>query len=381
MFLGILCVANSANCTGCDLGIARGENTRYEMHMSVYPDWRGMQMIGFVAPRRMLLGSLLAAAVMGGGAMSAAAQDTHEMVITNELATSHWTVGVMKDYADKLEANSNGRIKPKIFNAGTLYNDQDALAALGTGAVHMVWPVAVRLETVAPETGVLSLPFALNDEMMARAGAPEAVGRYLSKYLEPVGIEVLGVARTADLFFLTRKAPIEKMDDLSGMKIRATGGRVLLDLLGKFGASSVALPAPEMGPAISQGAIDGALTSAGGWEMVGPDTVPYASLIPGLNMVTYAIIVDQNWMEGLPEDLRTILKDTTAEFVGTNWPDAKRLDQQALDAIIARGGKFSMVSDEAREDFVEAAITINENWKAAHPEAWSEFDQAVAPFR
>lgn len=143
------------------------------------------------------------------------------------------------------------------------------MAALGTGAVHMVWPVAVRLETVAPEAGVLSLPFAIDDEMMAKPGAPEAVAGYLQKYMAPRGIRVMGIARTADLFFLTRYKHLEQMSDLRGMKIRATGGRVLLDLLGSFGANSVALPAPEMGPALSQGAIDGALTSAGGWEMAG----------------------------------------------------------------------------------------------------------------
>lgn len=338
-------------------------------------------MVGLAAAARLSLRGLLAGALLSATAIGAFAQDEFEMVITNELATSHWTTEVMEDFAAQLEEATDGRIKPKLFHAGTLYNDQDALAAIGTGAVHMVWPVAVRLETIAPETGVLSLPFALNDEMMAKDGAPEAVGAYLSKYLEPVGIGVLGVARTADLFFLTRNKPIEEMADLSGMKIRATGGRVLLDLLGNFGASSVALPAPEMGPAISQGAIDGALTSAGGWEMVGTSTVPYASLVPGLNMVTYAILVDQAWMDSLPEDLRAAVEETTAQFVRTNWEEAKRLDQQALDAIIARGGKFSTVDEKARQQFVEAANVINENWKAAHPEAWAEFEQAVAPFR
>ncbi len=335
----------------------------------------------FRAVKASLKGLLAGVAIMSASLAGAQAQDEFEMVITNELATSHWTTDVMEDFAAQLEEATQGRIQPKLFHAGTLYNDQDALAALGTGAVHMVWPVAVRLETVAPETGVLSLPFALNDEMMAKPGAPEAVGTYLSKYLEPVGIGVLGVARTADLFFLTRNEPITQMGDLSGMKIRATGGRVLLDLLGNFGASSVALPAPEMGPAISQGAIDGALTSAGGWEMVGTTTVPYASLVPGLNMVTYAILVDQAWLDGLPEELGAQIRETTARFVSTNWADAKRLDQEALDAIIARGGNFSRVDESAREEFVEAANVINENWKEAHPEAWEEFQQAVAPFK
>lgn len=328
------------------------------------------------------IGAIVAALAFGAShVVPASAQTAIDMVMTNELATSHWTTGVMENYARQIEERTGGRVKPKVFHAGTLYSDQDAIAALGTGAVHMVWPVAVRLETIAPEAGVLTLPFAIDDEMMLKEGAPAAVGEYLSKYLAPRGFGVMGITRTADLFFLTRKAPIEKMADLNGMKIRATGGRVLLDLLGKFGASSISMAAPEMGPALAQGAIDGALTSAGGWEMVGTDTVPYASLVPGLNMVSYAVMVDQAWLDGLPDDIRQVIKDTTAEFVRTSWPEAKRLDQEALNAIVARGGKFSTVGDAERQKFVDAAEAITSAWREKHPQAWEEFQNTLAPFR
>jgi C4-dicarboxylate-binding protein DctP len=126
-----------------------------------------------------------------------------EMIMTDELATSHWSTKIIDDFAKKIQDRTKGRIVPKVFHAGTLYKDQDAVAALGSGSVHMVWPVAVRLETIAPQTGVISLPFAVTDEMMMQDGAPEAVGKFLSQYVEPRGIRVMGLARTADLFFLS----------------------------------------------------------------------------------------------------------------------------------------------------------------------------------
>ncbi len=336
----------------------------------------------FFNRRAVLQSALLGCALAATGAvLPACAQAGVEMVITDELATSHWTTGVLDQLARILEEATGGAVKPKVFHAGTLYNDQDALAALGTGAVHMVWPVAVRLETIAPEAGVLSLPFAIDDEMMARPGAPEAVAGYLQKYMAPRGIRVMGIARTADLFFLTRHQHLEKMSDLRGMKIRATGGRVLLDLLGAFGASSVALPAPEMGPALSQGAIDGALTSAGGWEMAGTNAVPYGTLVPGLNLVTYAILMDDQWLQSLPEDTRTAIETTMAEFVHDDWARSKALDQQALDAMIAKGGSFATIEGDRRQEFVTAAEAITADWRAKYPEAWEEFQAATAPFK
>lgn len=75
-----------------------------------------------------------------------------EMIMTDELATSHWSTKLIDEFAKTIEERSNGRIKVKVFHASTLYKDQDAVAALGSGSVHMVWPVAVRLEPIAPES-------------------------------------------------------------------------------------------------------------------------------------------------------------------------------------------------------------------------------------
>lgn len=315
------------------------------------------------------------------GIQSAAAQAPIEMIMTNEIASSHWTTTIMDRFAADIEKRSEGRIKPKVFHAGTLYNDQDAIASLGTGAVHMVWPVAVRLETVAPEAGVLTLPFALNDEMMLKDGAPLAVGKYLSNYLSPRGIQVVGVMRTADLFFLTRKNPIEKLGDLDRLKIRATGGRILLELLAGYRASAISMPAPEMGPAIAQGTIDGALTSAGGWEMVGADSAPYASLVPGLSLLTYAVLLDQDWVQSLPDDLGKIVVDVTTEYVSTTWQEAIDLDRKAQEHQISIGGKYSEVEGAARAEFIESASEVTAGWREKYPEAWASFEETMAPFK
>lgn len=314
-------------------------------------------------------------------ALPAMAQDSYEMIITNELARSHWTADQMEEFADRITEASDGRIDAKVFHSSTLYSDQDAIAALGTGAVHMVWPVSVRLETIAPETGILTLPFVLSDEVMSKPGAPSAVGDFLTTYLEPVGVDVLGVARTADLFFLTKDAPVEGIDDLENQKIRATGGRVMLDLLDQFGANAVSMAATEMGPAMSQGAIDGILTSSGGWDMVGTSSAPYGSLVPGLNLVVYAILVDGVWLDKLPDDLQQVVQDTTKEFVDNNWESAKSLDNKTLQKIIESGGQFSEVDEEAWQDFVQAAETVRQSWSERHPDAWESFQTVLEPYK
>jgi len=62
-----------------------------------------------------------------------------DMVITSEIAATHWKARQMDELAADITKRTNGRINAKVFHASTLYKDKDALAALSTGAVHMVW--------------------------------------------------------------------------------------------------------------------------------------------------------------------------------------------------------------------------------------------------
>lgn len=61
-----------------------------------------------------------------------------QMVLPNEVPATHWKTKYMNDFADEVKKRTNGALVVKVFPASQLYNDQDALAALGTGAVHMV---------------------------------------------------------------------------------------------------------------------------------------------------------------------------------------------------------------------------------------------------
>ena len=98
----------------------------------------------------------------------------------------------------------------KVFPGATLYNDQDAMAALGTGAVHMAWPLPVRHETIAPQTGIVNLPFALTKPEWKTRAFPSV--KMISSYVEPR--EVMAFLRVADLMYICRNREVQKLEDL-----------------------------------------------------------------------------------------------------------------------------------------------------------------------
>ena len=82
-----------------------------------------------------------------------------EMVVTSEIPLIVNPSPYIVEFVETVTKRTNGAIKGKYFHAASLYNDRDAIAALGTGAVQIVFPVMSRLEQMDARIGVASLPF------------------------------------------------------------------------------------------------------------------------------------------------------------------------------------------------------------------------------
>jgi len=268
-----------------------------------------------------------------------------DMVVSSEVAASHWKTRYMNEFAEKVKAATKGEIEVKVYPASQLFNDQDALAALGTGSVHMVWPVAVRLETVAPSLGFINLPFGLTDEQMANPCYADKLTALISDQVEPRQLEVLSLLRTADLMFIFKDRDVQHLDGLKGTKLRVTGGRVFLDMIRNLGASPVSMAASEMSTALSQGAIDGVFTSPAGWaEMIGM-TGKYAYHVPSLALATYAVVVDKSWMDQLSEKNRNVIVDTIKEITAKQWKEAREDDAKLVKEMQEKGAAYHVASD------------------------------------
>lgn len=298
-----------------------------------------------------------------------------ELVLPSEVAASHWKTRYMKEFAEAVGKGTDGELDVKIFPAGQLYNDQDALGALGTGAVHMVWPVSVRVESIDPRVGVINLPFALDAERMANRCYADGVTELLSSYVEPRQLKILGLLRTADLFFIFADRNVQKLEDLKGSKIRVTGGKVFLDTIRSVDASPVSMAASEMSTALAQGAIDGVFTSAAGWaEMIG-STGKYAYYVPNLSMSTYAVVVDRGWFDGLPEAQQNAINEALDEIIPRQWQEVAVEDQGLIDKMVAGGAEFHTASADDIAKWKELSANNIQRFAEAYPDVQPKMDE------
>ena len=327
--------------------------------------------------RKIACGLAALAVACGLSIGPALAQAKIEIIMTNEVASTHWKNSEMNQYAELLAKNSKGRITAKVFPASQLYNDRDAVGALGTGAVHITWPASVNLEAIDQRVGLLILPFALSDELMMKPAFAKDVTKLVSSFTEPKSIEVLALLRTTDLFFLFKERPIRALADLKGQKVRVTGGRVQSDIIRAYGGSPTSIAASEMSMALATGAIDGIVTSGSAWARIVGITAKQASLIPGLGLLTYTVVVDKKWLDGLSADDQKIIRDTMSEFAATQWAQAITKDRDEIDLMVKQGGTFWAANATEAAPFRKAVDGVIKSFEGRFPDAVKAYNEIV----
>ncbi len=317
-------------------------------------------------PKYKTLRRSLLALVAGLSFSSVAPAQSVDMIITSEIPVSVNPSPYIIQFVDEVRKRTNGAINGKYFDSSQLFNDRDGLAALGTGSVQMVWPVTSRLEALDARIGLASLPFALSATEMGNKCFADGFTRMTSGYIEGRGLKVLGYLRTADLMFLMKSRDIQKFEDVRGTKLRVIAGKTTLDAIRAIQATPVAISASEMSAALSQGVIDGMLTSPAGWASVVGITAKYATLYPGMSLATSAVTVDKKWWDARTDDQRKILQSTLDEIIARQWSETVKADEALIQKMIAQGGIYRVAPPAEVERLKARMAPAGDDFRKQH---------------
>ncbi len=323
--------------------------------------------------RSLALG-VAALAICGIGAPRLAA--ALDVVMTSELAPTHWKARQMDRLGADIEKRSNGRIKAKIFHAGTLYKDKDALAALSTGAVNLVMPVSNWLESVNAATGILNVPFLLTDPMLKNDTVRNEITALVSSLIESKGLVLLGLSRATEAIYVGR-TPIKTMADMKSKKIRVPSGRINHQLVEAYGSTPVTMATSEVATAIAQGAVDAVVTSPGGWQSFG-SVAKHATIVPGQQILTYSLVADKNWIAGLAPADREVILGAISAAMSSLITEALTEDQKALDDMLAKGNTVLRLDAREAAEFARRSKVVVEEFRKAFPDVMARFEAAAA---
>jgi len=313
--------------------------------------------------RRILLGALAAASL----ATSVVAQEVTLRLHQFLPAQANVPAQILDVWADKVEADSGGRIKIDRFPSMQLGGTPPQLIDQAIdGVADIIWTVAGYTPGRFPQLEVFELPFLSPDaEATSRAFWELAEARMMETdfaAFKPLGLWVHGPG------VIHANRPITDVADLRGLKLRAPT-RTTTTLFTELGATAVGMPVPAVPEALSRGVIDGAVIP---WEVVPAlkvqELVSNHTEFPGNALYTTAFIMamNQDAYDALPADLQAVIDANSGlEFSAFAGRTMQEYDAPGRALAAARGNTIITLNADQVAAWRAASQPTIDNWIAA----------------
>lgn len=167
-----------------------------------------------------------------------------------------WNQAALK-FADKLKAETNGRLTASVFHAGQLGNESAMMQQMQSGALDMGWIQAAELGSRVPHIAAINAPYLVRSTpAVAKFVRHPQVMKLLEVLPKETGTIGLGWGITGmRAVFATRD--LNTIADIKGMKLRINPTPVYRDFYSALGAAPTPIPTPQVFDAMSNGQVDG----------------------------------------------------------------------------------------------------------------------------
>jgi TRAP-type C4-dicarboxylate transport system substrate-binding protein len=255
----------------------------------------------------------------------------------------------LKPWADKVAAESGGRIKIDIFPAMQLGGTPPQLFDQAKdGIADLVWTLPGNTPGRFPGIEAFELPFTANKKAVVNS---LALSEYAEANLKDEFKDVRPIcfwAHDHGLIHSTRQ--VKTLDDLKGLKLRFPT-RLAGEALKALGANAIGMPIPQVPEAMAQKVIDGAVIP---WEVVPAlkmqELVKFHAEIPGsptLYTATFILAMNNAKYAALPADLKAVIDKNSgmaaAAMAGAVWDEQARV----VSEMVAKRGNTITVIDPA----------------------------------
>lgn len=321
---------------------------------------------------------LLGVVVIALAASAAAPQlRAEEVSMIHDIPAGHVRLPYFDRMAARITRESAGALTVAINPGERVFLGKAGLEAVRAGTARMGWVNTAHIEAVSPRVGVINLPFSIDDRVMGVDSVRNGVVELINDSLDVADVRVIGLMRAADQVFVFRDRSLGGPEDLRGMRIRVAGTGVYERIMESFGAVAVTVPPREIRAAVDGGKVDGVFTSPGGWESTVGLSAPRASLVPGLMVITYSLVVNRAWYDALPDGQRTLLTEAARTKVTDRWTAMRDDDLRLIDHMVKRGASFTEVTPDRLAPWKALVAPVTADFRRTHPETARRLDELV----
>lgn len=269
-------------------------------------------------------------------------------------------------FAELLKEKSNGRMTLKMYHAGTLGSQPDAIEQVRLGGLEIANFSMGPMGPIVPEANVVSLPFIFKShDQMWRALEGKA-GEMINAGMEKKGLISLAYYDAGARSFYNSEKPIKTPADVVGMKIRVMNNDLYSGMIKALGGNPSPMAFSEVYQSLKTGVVDGAENNWPSYESTGHyEVAPYYSNSQHL-IIPETLCINADVYNSLSAADQKILKEAAQESAVLQRQLWKEREKASEDKVLKSGVKYNDIPDKsafqaAMKPVYEKFLTDNPN--------------------
>lgn len=235
------------------------------------------------------------------------------------------------------EEKSEGQIDLVLYPSSQLGAEKDVIEQAMQGNNAIVLAGYDFLIDYVPDAGILTAPYLTDDTDSLRKITGTEWFSNIDKQLKDKGFDVIIPNVVYGERHMMTSKKVEKPADLAGLKIRVPNNQMSIKTMEALGAAATPLPLADLYPSLQQGLIDGAENPVSVLQGAKVQEVAKYLSLTGHQRFIVSFTGGVKFINGLPEDIVDILRETGAEAAEYGYKVLEETDQKVLEEFKADG--------------------------------------------
>ncbi|KGQ70737.1 C4-dicarboxylate ABC transporter [Chelonobacter oris] len=273
-----------------------------------------------------------------------------------------------------VEEKYPNQVKVEVYSNSSLYGDGKEMEALLLNNVQMLAPSLAKFDKYAPQIQLFDLPFLFDDINSVERFEKSEAGKSLLNSMSDKGITGLGYWNN-DLKQLSANKALRVPRDARGLKFRVQNSEVLDAQFKQLNAVPRKMAFSEMYQGLQTGVVNGAENPYSNIYSQKIHEVQKYITESNHGLLSYMVIVNTKFWEGLPAELRTGLSEImmqVSDEVNKKSHEFNLADKQKI--LDAKTTKIIYLTPEERAQWREAMRPV---WKKFEASIGAELIQAA----
>ncbi len=261
-------------------------------------------------------------------------------------------------FAELVKANTAGGVEIQLFPNSLLGGQRELLEGLQLGSVDITLTTAAVLSSFLPKTQVIELPFMFRDREHVYKVVDGPLAKEIYAGDEQKKMKVIDTWESGFRNITNNVRPIEKPDDMKGIKIRVMENKMYIDMFKALGANPTPMARGELFTGLQTKVVDaqenpmGQIYTSRFYEVQKYLTLSGHTYSPEVVVFSLA-----TWKKLSPKNQEAILK-ASADAKQFNRDLSAKMDKEYIGKIKEKGMTVTSLSPQQVGAFQEKMTPV-----------------------